>query len=298
MWGRPRARAEPCARWAGLAPPRPQPALRFAPWRAASKRPAAAAVTSPRAPAPLRLQQWAFGEGGLRDIWAQLPEQGQALFRLLKGASDLLMMPKDMLLDEEIREDTVALPIGAVAYMLARFQPDDYAPDGISPAVLAALRRAAAAAGQDAGAPPALEVEAECTYYSPTDDMVMEKVRGRRGRGSRAAAPAAHPPWPRRHRWPPPTPPLAPRPALQPHAHQPPSPPPPPRHPSPPPSQVEIGEEPGLEYGDESEDELNAVSDLGTDFGVPPPLRFKLLHNLWSAGVPRARRVTIQRIEG
>jgi hypothetical protein len=86
------------------------------------------------------------------------------------------MMPKDMLLDEEIREDTVAMPIGTVAYMLARFQPDDYAPDGISPQVLAALRRAAAAAGADAGAPPALEVEAECTYYSPTDDMVMEKV--------------------------------------------------------------------------------------------------------------------------
>lgn len=47
---------------------------------------------------------------------------------------------------------------------------------------------------------------------------------------------------------------------------------------------MEIGEEPGLEYGDESEDELNAVSDLGADFGVPAPLRFKLLHNLWSAG--------------
>jgi hypothetical protein len=43
-----------------------------------------------------RLQQWAFGDGGLRDIWAQLPEQGQALFRLLKGASDLLLMPKDV----------------------------------------------------------------------------------------------------------------------------------------------------------------------------------------------------------
>ncbi|KAI8463417.1 MAG: hypothetical protein J3K34DRAFT_444097 [Monoraphidium minutum] len=182
-----------------------------------------------------RLQQWAFGEGGLRDIWAQLPEQGQALFRLLKGASDLLMMPKDMLLDDEIREDTVALPVGTVAYICSRFAPDDYAPDRISPQVTAALQRAATMAGVDASAPPALEVEADCTYYSPTDDMVME--------------------------------------------------------------QVEIGNEPGLEYDDVSEDELNAVSDLGADFGVPPPLRFKLLHNLWSAGVPRSRRVTIQRVE-
>lgn len=32
------------------------------------------------------------------------------------------MMPKDMLLDEELRQDTVALPIGAVAYMLGRFE--------------------------------------------------------------------------------------------------------------------------------------------------------------------------------
>ena len=45
--------------------------------------------------------------------------------------------------------------------------------------------------------------------------------------------------------------------------------------------QVEVGEEPGLEYGDESEDELAAVSDMGLDFGAAPPVRFKLLHGLW-----------------
>lgn len=41
-----------------------------------------------------RLQQWAFGDGGLRDIWARLPEQGQALFPLLKvcGAVRCVMM--------------------------------------------------------------------------------------------------------------------------------------------------------------------------------------------------------------
>jgi hypothetical protein len=44
---------------------------------------------------------------------------------------------------------------------------------------------------------------------------------------------------------------------------------------------VEIGEEPGLEYDSASDDELQAVSSLGADFGVAPPLRFKLLHNLW-----------------
>jgi hypothetical protein len=152
-----------------------------------------------------------------------------------------------MLLDDEIRQDTVALPLSTVSYIIGRFQvglgsrrtpspcpmpscrmpsfvmertqtlcpyyhsgapplcppppnhptpqnppptptptpphppppqPDDYAPDGIPPHVLAALLRAAKAAGVDPNRPPALEVEAECTYYSPTDDMVMEKVRG------------------------------------------------------------------------------------------------------------------------
>ena len=89
---------------------------------------------------------------------------------------------------------------------------------------------------------------------------------------------------------------------------------------------VEAGEEPGLEYGEQSEDELEALERLtagggggggggagagegGDDDGdewwwpgVPLPagssvaaqagtvLRFRLLHNLWSAGVPRSVR--------
>lgn len=53
-------------------------------------------------------QQWAFGEGGLREIWANLPAQGQCLFPLLRSTSDLLMMPKDLLLEEGIRADMCA----------------------------------------------------------------------------------------------------------------------------------------------------------------------------------------------
>jgi len=62
-------------------------------------------------------------------------------------------------------------------------QPDDYAPNGIPSDVIAALNGAARAAGADASKPPAWEVEAECVYYSPTDDMVMEKVGGVGGWG-------------------------------------------------------------------------------------------------------------------
>jgi hypothetical protein len=61
--------------------------------------------------------------------------------------------------------------------------------------------------------------------------------------------------------------------------------------------QVEVGEEPGLEYDGDSEDELDQLSALHCDdeLGMAPPLRFKLLHNLWSQGVPRNRAVTLGR---
>lgn len=50
-----------------------------------------------------RLQQWAFGEGNLRDTWGKLPEGAQSLFPLLRGSADLLMMPKELLEDKVIR---------------------------------------------------------------------------------------------------------------------------------------------------------------------------------------------------
>jgi hypothetical protein len=52
-----------------------------------------------------RFQQWAFGDGGMREIWSNLPAQGQCLYPLLRSTSDLLMMPKDLLLEEGIRAD-------------------------------------------------------------------------------------------------------------------------------------------------------------------------------------------------
>jgi hypothetical protein len=64
--------------------------------------------------------------------------------------------------------------------------------------------------------------------------------------------------------------------------------------------QVEVGEEPGLEYDGDSEDELDQLSALHCDdeLGMAAPLRFKLLHNLWSQGVPRSRAVTLGRRPG
>jgi hypothetical protein len=70
------------------------------------------------------------------------------------------------------------LPLSTLVFMLNRFQPDDFSREGIPYEVLGALRQQAAAAGAaDCSQPPRLQVEGECTYYSPTDDMAMEKVR-------------------------------------------------------------------------------------------------------------------------
>lgn len=67
--------------------------------------------------------------------------------------------------------------------------------------------------------------------------------------------------------------------------------------PPPPFKKVEAGEEPGLEYDADSEEELDAVGALCTEpgAGLAPPLRFKLLHNLWSTGVPRTTNMTLAR---
>jgi hypothetical protein len=74
------------------------------------------------------------------------------------------------------------LPLPTLVFMLNRFQPDDFSREGIPYEVLGALRQQAAAAGAgDSSQPPRLQVEGECTYYSPTDDMAMEKVRWRLG---------------------------------------------------------------------------------------------------------------------
>lgn len=70
------------------------------------------------------------------------------------------------------------LPLGTLVYMLNRFQPDDFSREGIPFDVLQELKEESNAVGAgDGSTAPMLVVESECTYYSPTDDMAMEKVR-------------------------------------------------------------------------------------------------------------------------
>ncbi len=67
--------------------------------------------------------------------------------------------------------------------------------------------------------------------------------------------------------------------------------------------QVEAGTQPGLEYDDESEDDLQAAASMAED-GVPQgglaacAHRYRLLHELWASGVPRRSALTVGRDAG
>ena len=66
------------------------------------------------------------------------------LFPRLRAVADLLMMPKDALTDASARLDVLPhLPLRAVCGALARFKPDDNAPDPLPPGLLDVLREQA-----------------------------------------------------------------------------------------------------------------------------------------------------------
>ncbi|GFH05664.1 uncharacterized protein HaLaN_00163, partial [Haematococcus lacustris] len=197
-----------------------------------------------------RLQQWADGSGsaGAQDpasaaamLATTLPPQpgmhslgssgsGMAtpvLFPLLRAAADLLMMPKEMLMDPSIRRDCgQALSARTVLFILDNFQPDEYAADPISPDILAELREDNLQGGAAVGAvgmPPLTHMST--IYRPPAEDLLTAKV----------------------------------------HA----------------------GQEPGLEYDCDSEDELVSMASAGLS-GLAS--RYRLLHDLWTRhSAPRPR---------
>ncbi|GFR44518.1 hypothetical protein Agub_g5785 [Astrephomene gubernaculifera] len=212
-----------------------------------------------------RLQQWATGQAALgaggslagdAPASANGADRGSAagsvggaaagtsstgpLFPLLRAAADLLMMPKELLLDRAVRLDVgAALSMRSVLHILQRFQPDEFAQDCISPAILESL--------QDDAALPQIHLRSAAAdlhsgYVPPPDSAAL---RG-----------------------------------------------------------VEAGSEPGLEYDADSEDELEELAQVvakssagaGVASITPPPAggaftatRFRLLHELWAAGMPRRR---------
>ncbi|KAG2428812.1 hypothetical protein HXX76_011512 [Chlamydomonas incerta] len=140
-----------------------------------------------------RLQQWAAGQpllgGGASSADAGLAGAGTAgaggavmgagagpgpLFPLLRAAADLLMMPKEMLVDRAVRLDVgAALSMRSVLHILERFQPDEFAQDSISPAILESLQ-------EDAALPQihlrSAAADANGGYVPPPDAAVLRGV--------------------------------------------------------------------------------------------------------------------------
>lgn len=119
-----------------------------------------------------RLQQWATVEGGLADA-GTVAGTPPSLFPLLRAAADLLMMPKELLMEQTIRRDVCqALSIRSMLHILQAFAPDEYAPDAISPDILRTL--------QDeelrwAGGRPAL-TDLSVPYRPPMEEALLLKT--------------------------------------------------------------------------------------------------------------------------
>ncbi|GAX79856.1 hypothetical protein CEUSTIGMA_g7296.t1 [Chlamydomonas eustigma] len=165
-----------------------------------------------------RLQQWASGQGlnDMSPIGAATPQ-----FPLLRTTADLLMMPKELLLESAIRRDVAqALSMKSMVQILKDFKTDEYAHDSIDPAVLAVMED---------------ELAVAPSTWPPLSDLSFRPHADETGllRGA-------------------------------------------------------FESEPGIEYDAESESELDELGALvGGSQGVPS--RMRMLHQLWSLGVPRRK---------
>ncbi|MCO5573612.1 hypothetical protein L7F22_027384 [Adiantum nelumboides] len=61
-------------------------------------------------------------------------------FPLLKALADLLMLPRDMVADKSVRKEVCpVLTLPVIRRIMSMVEPDDFAPDAVSPSLLAAL---------------------------------------------------------------------------------------------------------------------------------------------------------------
>ncbi|GIL66762.1 hypothetical protein Vafri_20263 [Volvox africanus] len=96
------------------------------------------------------------------------------LFPLLRAAADLLMMPKELLLDRAVRLDVgAALSMRSVLHILERFKPDEFAQDSISPTILESLLEDAALPQMHLRSPAA---DVNSGYLPPADSVLMRGV--------------------------------------------------------------------------------------------------------------------------
>lgn len=115
-----------------------------------------------------RLQQWA-SSAGLSENAHGTPSMQ---FPLLRTTADLLMMPKELLLEPAIRNDVKqALSTRSMVHILENFQTDEYAQDSIAPEVIATLRDEQAVAPSTR--PPLSDLS--LGYRAPPEDAIIQK---------------------------------------------------------------------------------------------------------------------------
>ncbi|CAL1385037.1 unnamed protein product [Linum trigynum] len=100
-------------------------------------------------------------------------------FNLLNDLSDLLMLPKDLLIDRSVRQEvcpSIDLPL--VKRILCNFTPDEFCPDAVPGAVLEALNAGSLVERKLLGQPPRSfpYSAAPVVYTPPSSDAVSEKV--------------------------------------------------------------------------------------------------------------------------
>lgn len=112
-----------------------------------------------------RWQHWA------RDYGITPQGEQYEYFPRLRAASNLLMLPKEQVMDHSIRGDIApGLSPHQIQRILARFKPDEFAPDAIPKGVMERLRRECAAVAEG---PHALQVP----KYVPVAETVLLSER-------------------------------------------------------------------------------------------------------------------------
>lgn len=105
-------------------------------------------------------------------------------FRLLNELSELLMLPKYMLVDRSVRKEVCpSINLSVIKRVLCNFSPDEFCPDGVPGEVLEALN--AESFVEKLVADPVVSfpyAAAAVVYFPPSPERVLEKVAEARGR--------------------------------------------------------------------------------------------------------------------
>ncbi|KAJ8448476.1 hypothetical protein Cgig2_012120 [Carnegiea gigantea] len=115
----------------------------------------------------------------IKDDEEQTTQAKTKCFRLLNELSELLMLPKDMLMDPSIRKEICpSIGLAVIIRILCNFTPDEFCPDAVPPEVLEALNSESFVerklAGDSSGDFP-YAAEA-VVYFPPLSSDVSEKV--------------------------------------------------------------------------------------------------------------------------